>query len=178
MPTPHVSDVTSIHDLLEHPHSVVRLRDALANAKRPQSAEDFLASMPRKFSRGASVAPAIGKQLGIHSRTLDETTITGSYGHVMLGLLCSLLVQGMTLTEVEETGEGADCRLVAEVPSSALSWAGELVAHITGGPSDYRVEASVTFMGQKFAWGRGKRMLKRLFRETEERVREYESSNL
>ena len=104
--------------------------------------------------------------------------VANRYGYVLLGLLCSIAAQGISMNHLEERGKAEDCLIVATVPSSALSWNGELSAHISGRQADYRIEASVTFKGQKFAWGRGKRILKRLFRDVERYVGNFGTENL
>lgn len=173
-----VSDIESVGDLLEHPDCVKRVATALLSAKLPESAEEFLSRAPLTARLGAAVGQQLYKEMGIQSRTEDAATLSGRYGHVLLALLCGLAEQGIALAGVEEGAAAADCLLVATVPSSALSVEGELSAHMKGSQGEYRVESSVTFKGQKFAWGRGKRILKKLFEEAERLVEEYEREGL
>jgi hypothetical protein len=173
-----VSDIDSIHDLLDDARCVDRLARALQNATRYESAEEFLRHRPLKVRLGAAAAKKIGEEMGLQSRTTDASTLLARYGHALLALLCGLAEQGISLTEMGEQRKGEDCLLVATVPSSALSGSGELSAHLTGRQEDYRIEATVTFKGQKFAWGRGKRILKRLFRDVERSVSGFQAEGL
>lgn len=173
-----VSDIRSVGALLQHPRCVEMITTALRNAKLPESAEEFLSRAPLRTRLGAGVGRQLAEELGLQSRTEDATALSGRYGHVLLGLLCGMAAQGIALTGVEEAREAEDCLLVATVPSSALSGEGELSAHVTGRQEDYRIEAAVTFKGQKFAWGRGKRILRRLFQDMERQVAGFEREEL
>lgn len=120
----------------------------------------------------------VAEDLGIQSQATNAMVLSRPYGYALLGLLCGLARQGISLTHLEEQVKGKDCLVAAAVPSSALSWNGELSAHVTGEGSAYSVEAAVTFKGQKFAWGRGKRILKRLFQDIERDVARFNAENL
>jgi hypothetical protein len=178
MSAPKVSGIDSIHDLLRHPLGIEMVTDALAKAKLPESAEEFLEFTPLTTRLAAAVGPKLGEDLGLQSQTRDAVALSHRYGYVLLGLLCGIAEQGISITQLDERIKAEDCLIVATVPSSALAWNGELSAHVSGRQSDYRIEASVTFKGQKFAWGRGKRILKRLFQDVERYARGYETNNL
>jgi len=173
-----VSDIASVRDLLEHPSCVELVTDALASAPLSQSAEEFVSDLPLRLRLGGGVARKLGEEMGLQSHTEDAVTLSGSYGHVLLGLLCGMAEQGIPLAGVEEKHEAEDCLLFGTVPSSPLSGAGELSARVVGDQAKYRIEASVTFKGQKFAWGRGKRILKRLFEDVETHVRDLKAKDL
>lgn len=178
MSTINVSDVTSVRQLLEHPRCVARIRRALDNATRPTSADEFLMLAPWEARLAGTVAPALGKKLGLQSRTEHTAAVSNRYGRVLLGVLCAIAEQGISLTHLEERAEAEDCLFGGTVPSSAASYEGELFVHVTGRSGDYSVEASVTFMGQKFAWGRGKRILKRLFQDIDRQLGELDNAEL
>lgn len=173
-----VSDIESVGDLLDHPRCVELVGSALAGAPRSRSAEEFVSDLPLRLRLTAGVGQRLGEEMGLQSRTEDTATFSGSYGHLLLGLLCGMAEQRIPLAGAEEPHRGEDCVLVGTVPSSPLSGAGELAAHVVGEPPEYRIEAFVTFKGQKFAWGRGKRILRRLFQDVERHVRELEASDV
>jgi hypothetical protein len=173
-----LSEIDSVRELFQDPRCIERLNDALQNATRPESAEEFLARTSIQTRLGAAAGKKLFKELGIQSRTESAADVSGPYAYVLLALVCGIVQQAMTVTEIDERTEAADCVVVATVPSSALSFTGEFSAHVTQRNPGYHIEASVTFPGQKFAWGRGKRILKTLFQDIESRVSDFTAAGL
>lgn len=173
-----MSQIDSVHDLLRHPRCRELIAHAMSKAKTPESAEEFLEFTRFQTRLGGAVGRKVAEDLGLQSQTTDAMALSRPYGYVLLGLLCGLARQGISLTHLEEHVKGEDCLLAAAVPSSPLSWNGELSAHVSGKGSAYSIDATVTFKGQKFAWGRGKRILKKLFQDIERDVVRFDAESL
>ena len=178
MVIPKVSKLTSLQDVLKHPSCAEMITEAVKKHRGGMSAEEFLDNFTVGFLPAAAVGKQIAQKSSLKSVTAGKTRCTTNYGYVCLGLLCCLVEQGLLPNKISEAVKARECLIVADVPSSPLTWNGEFSARIIGQPMNYNVEATVTFRGQMFSWGRGKRIIAKVFADLASYVSRFETDRL
>ena len=126
------------------------------------TAEEFLESMGPVVRIGGSLSQSLGKTLGLRNTTRDafayprDPTITG------VALLCTLLANGIKIEAIEHATTGDRLIVEGAVASSALHWGGRIRIEISACEPGSKVSMAVVFPGQLFAWGAGRRLLRRI----------------
>lgn len=173
-----VSYINSLNELIKSSKCRHIIDKATEEATYGMSAEEFLSHFKPTIRFGASIGKAIGDKIGLKSKTGKILTISTYYLYVLLAVLCALAKQGFQIIEANETEHPKTCFLIAQIPSSPLTWEGQIYISILQQEKQHTITASVTFPGQLFAWGRGSRIIKRLFEDTDKHVKDFEAEAL
>ncbi len=173
---PHNADVDWQNSIdykavLGHPEVEALISKASGTNPGSMSAEAFLAAAKPllaltgvkhvPFKLIAEVAPGLYAKLGVSTGKdmVQEFELTA--GRVIAAVLCSLASRDQTLSEGVQAEDG--CVLVAKLPSSMWSWAGQITVTFERVASGCRVCGQVTIPGQAFDWGKSKGVLDDLF---------------
>ncbi|MUG98117.1 hypothetical protein F7734_39740 [Scytonema sp. UIC 10036] len=172
-----ILQIESVYILIEDPRCIDLISQASQKASRGISAEEFLKYTKGKIRMGAKLGKALAIKMGISSNTEKIMNLSSYYSYIILALLCSIVEQGFSLKDIEESESKKECFITADIPSSPLSVEGKLHAQIEGNPESYNIKLSTAFLGQKYAWGRGNRILDKLFQRTEQYISDFKSLN-
>jgi hypothetical protein len=161
------------YETLRHlPEVRDRLARHAAMAGKGMSAEEFLALAdkvlpvslgPLTFGTlGSAVAP-LATRMGISTGKDLSTVLARPPGQVIVAAMCSLARRGQALRGYQQYDDG--CMLEATLPSDMFSWEGTLVVGIRRQGDGSLVEAATRIQGQKFDWGKSKRVLEALLED-------------
>lgn len=123
-----VSEIKSLDELIQHPRCTKFITEAAGRASTGMSAEEFVKLMPITTRLGANLGKTFSEKFGFKSNTYKMTKVPSYYGYVVLGLLCSIAEQGFTLKQLSASRVSEGCFIVADIPSSPLSWEGKIAA--------------------------------------------------
>ncbi len=140
-----------------------------AQAEKGFSAEQFLGACDLAFvpltsvslSTVAAIVVPLYSRLGIRTGATRNEIIPSPVGSVIVAVLCSLARHHQAVKQVHQGKDG--CVLEAVLPSSILSWKGELIISVRRDHDTTRVEAATKIPGQLYDWGKSKRCLNDLF---------------
>jgi len=165
------SDEVCYERLLSH-EEVRRLLLTAGRQRRPElSGEQFLAAfdalVPVGFSleKLCAILSPLYARMGIKTGKSSTQRYVLPPGRVLVAVFCSLAGQGIVLSRVDQAADG--CVLTATIPSNIWSFAGELVVGVHRDATATVVEAAAQIPGQLYDWGKSKRILEHLFRETQ-----------
>ena len=155
--------------LLAQPEVRDLIAGAAAGARKPESAEEFLAGLTTRgaVSVALGVLGPIASELyastGVKTGKVRRETIPAPIGTTLVRTLCSLVRNGQALKTVKQGEDG--CILQAELPSDAWSWPGSLIITVQRLGDATEVEVATAIRGQLFDWGKSGRRLASLFRD-------------
>jgi hypothetical protein len=158
-----------IHDIIHDPNASKLIRDAADAAVVEVSASEFLRGLLVTTGLPGGVMSNLFERYADESALRSMTTgtwdVDGPYGHCVVAFLAAIAEQNIELTHVNEERAGRKVSFAATIPSSPSSWKGRLVVELEGSALRFRGDAKVSFPGQIFAWGRGRRILSKLRRD-------------
>jgi hypothetical protein len=170
-PTSGWFDEICYEQLLQH-GDVRRLILLAGRQRRPHvSGEQILAAfdalVPMGFSleKLAALLSPLYARMGIKTGKSATQRYSLPPGRVLVGVLCCLASQGIELTRVDQAADG--CVIIAKIPSNIWSFAGELVVSVRREGNATLLEAAAQIPGQLYDWGKSRRILDNLLRETQ-----------
>lgn len=145
-------------DILARSEVEAMIRD-FADNHRYRSAEIQVYS-PLHVEMAGAVGNAIGKAIGLE-RGSDRSFRTKSDPiRTAIAAVMAATCQRIEARGLEENGDGA-ITLIGHVPKNWAAYGGPFRAEITPTSEGSSIAAKIVFQGQAFAWGEGKRRLRR-----------------
>ena len=151
--------------------TIPEVRDRVAAAGRlyskRMSGEELLDTFDKLVPIGVSmkqlvtIAQPIYSRLGMNTTKSSSKRLNMPPGRVLVGVLCAMAKGGCEFQEIEQYEDG--CTLRATIPSSIYSFAGELRVTVRKESTATFIEANTKIPGQKFDWGKSRRLLDNLF---------------
>jgi hypothetical protein len=129
-------------------------------------AEEFMKRVDRvvPLPLGADLTLAVGRRAsafwaarGLKSGKRQEQNHAGPIDDVVVGLLVFLAKRKWSIDELLDEAGCSVLRIA--IPSSPLTWQGQLHVLLVEQEAGVRVDAQAVFPGQIFDWGRSKRLL-------------------
>ncbi|KAK2685897.1 hypothetical protein QWA68_015020 [Fusarium oxysporum] len=128
---------------------------------RKISAEEFVEFFPKSMQIGAGLGQAFGSMLGFKTGKSHTDTLIRPCGVVLVAALCYLTRSRFSISTVRQ-GVNA-VAVTSDIPSDLWSWKGELEIIVTKDGGNTKVHAATNIPGQKYDWGKSKRILEKLF---------------
>lgn len=157
--------------VLGHPDVKARIAAVSGSTPGGMSAEQFIkyaqplinaaSGAPVPTLAIAKVALPIYEKMGLKMQQDMRQGFKSSFGETLAAVFCSLAARGQPLKSVTPANDG--CILESEMASSVWSWAGSMTLTLQSVPEGTLVQGAIQVPGQKFDFGRSKRVLESLF---------------
>ena len=140
------------------------VKDLLARqipATSLMTGEQFLSLFGKVVSTSGVLAADLYSRMGINTSKMRSQHLSRPCGKVLVAVLCHLAQANLQIQTVQQARDA--CILICTIPSDMLSFKGELIVTVTKKGTGTQLEAATKIPGQKYDWGKGKKILERLF---------------
>lgn len=125
-----------------------------------ESADEFLNRFGAMTVFSAKVAHSLGNALGVRNTTYEEFVVPHTPLIACLAAIGAVYCNGLDVEAIEETADGGGYLITADVPSTWLHFAGQIVVSVAPDGAGSTMEVTIVVPGQVFVWGAGKRLIK------------------
>ena len=155
--------------LLARPEVRSMVSACIQNSRGGMSAEEFLLrfantlrvvpvpGLGNAFLRSAVRGRAASLSRGLQTGKSRSAEFAAPIGHAITAVLCSLARNSQAVTGTWQSEDG--CILTADIPSDRKTFGGVLTVEIGPTPAGTAIEASATIPGQRYDWGKSKKVL-------------------